>query len=256
MILCLDIGNTQIYGGVFVDEKLKFQFRKSSKPAATSDELGLFLTNVLKENGFNSKDVKNIAFCSVVPDIIYSLRNCCNRYFKVNPFSVGPGVKSGLKIKYRNPLEVGPDRIANAIAATHRYPDKNLIIVDFGTATTFCAINTSKEYLGGAIIPGMKISMQSLENNTARLPSVEIINSKTACGRSTVESIQSGLFYGNIGMIKELTKRMKTECFNDKDVFIIGTGGFTRLFANSELFDVVIPDLVLSGIFQSLKMNS
>jgi len=256
MILCLDIGNSQIYGGVYSEKKLKFQFRKRSATEASSDEMGMFLRQVLRENGINPDEIKNIAFCSVVPDIIHTLRNCCVRYFKINPFMVGPGVKCGIKIKYRNPLELGADRIANAIAAVHKYPGRDLVIIDMGTAITVCAITSDKQYMGGAIFPGLKTSMDALESKTARLPSVEIIKPEAACGRSTVENIQSGLYFGTLGMARELITRISAECFDGRKPMVIGTGGFAGMYAESGLFDEFVPDLVLSGIFQSLSMNS
>ncbi len=256
MILCLDVGNGQIYGGLYEAGKLKFQFRKRSTTEASSDELGMFLRQVLRENDVDPDKVSRIAICSVVPDIVYSLRSACIRYFDITPFMLGPGVRSGLKIKYRNPLELGADRIANCVAGIHRYPNRNLIIIDTGTAMTFCAVSKEKEYLGGAIVAGMKISMEALESKTARLPSVEIIRPSSACGRSTTECIQSGLFFGNIGMIKELSARLNEECFGDEKSLVLGTGGFSGMFADYKVFDEVVPDLVLSGIHQSLLMNS
>lgn len=257
MILCLDVGNTTIHGGVFdANDQLIKQFRRTSEFRASSDELGLFLRGVLRENGVDWQAIQQIAFCSVVPDAIHSLRSCCFKYFNKTPFILQAGVKTGLKIKYRNPLEVGADRIANAIAATHLYPDRNVIVVDFGTATTFCAIAKDKEYLGGVILAGLRISMEALEEKTAKLPSVEIIPLKQAIGRSTIESIQSGLYFGQIGMVKELTTRITQEAFADAAPIVIGTGGFSTLFDKTGLFDVVVPELVLQGLNLSLQMNA
>lgn len=255
MMLCLDIGNSQIYGGVFDKEKLLLQFRRSSKSASSSDEIGLFLRSVLRENDIDPKKIKRIAVCTVVPEILHSLKNACRKYFNLTPFVLQAGVRTGLHIKYRNPLELGADRIANAIAATHRYPNENLIIVDMGTATTFCAINSKKEFLGGAIIPGMKVAMSSLVTSTSKLPTVEIVASDHALGRSTVEGIQSGLYFSALGTIKEITGRLRKEAFNDEPVRVIGTGGFASLFLDSKLFDVEIPDLVLQGLFIASNMN-
>ncbi|MCF8240541.1 MAG: type III pantothenate kinase [Melioribacteraceae bacterium] len=255
MILCLDVGNTQIYGGVFNANKLTLQFRKTSREQFSSDEIGIFLKSVLRENGVDPVSIKQVSICSVVPDKVHSLRNGCLKYFNIDPFILKPGVKTGLKIKYRNPLEVGTDRIANAIAATNLYPDKNLIVVDFGTATTFCVISKQKEYLGGIILPGIRISMETLEKSTSQLPVVEIKRVDEVVGRSTVESIQSGLYYGQIGMIKELEKRITDEAFNDEKPLIIGTGGFSRLFEDAGLFDVIIPTLVLQGLNLAINMN-
>lgn len=256
MILCLDVGNTQIHAGVFENDKLQMQFRRTSEFRASSDELGLFLRSVLRENEIDPKSIRQIAFCSVVPDAIHSLRNCCLKYFNINPFVLQAGVKTGLKIKYRNPLEVGADRIANAIAATHLFPNENLLIVDFGTATTFCAISAEKDYLGGVILAGMRISMEALETKTAKLPSVEIVSVKEALGRSTVESIQSGLYYGQVGMVKEIKARLIQEAFGGKPARVIGTGGFSSLFEKESLFDATVADLALRGLNQALKMNS
>lgn len=255
MILTLDVGNSQIYAGVFDGDQLKLTFRKPTKDGASSDELGLFLRAALRENGLQPERIEHIAICSVVPDVVHSLRNACFKYFKRTPFLLQAGVKTGLKIKYRNPLEVGADRIANAIAATHQFPGKDLIIVDFGTATTFCAITADSDYLGGVIVAGPRIQMESLESRTAKLPTVEIISREETLGRSTVESIQSGIFYGQIGMVREISSRLTEECFGGRRPWIIGTGGFSTLFDKHGLFDAVIPDLVLKGLVRALQMN-
>ena len=256
MILTLDVGNSQIYGGVFEKETMLLSFRRNTKQGSSSDDVGVFLRTVLRENDLDPKKIKNIAFCSVVPDVIYSLRGACKKYFDINPFILQAGVKTGLKIKYRNPVEVGADRIANSIAATQMYPAKNMIIVDLGTATTFCAISKEKDYLGGSIVAGLKLSMEALEAKTSKLPSVEIVAMHEALGRSTIESIQSGLYYGHIGTIKEISERISHECFAGDKPFIIGTGGFAHLFEREKIFNVIHPDLVLKGLLYSIKMNA
>lgn len=260
MILSLDVGNTTIHGGVFDGDVLKAQFRRTSEFRASSDELGIFLRTVLRENEIDPASIRQIAICSVVPDAIHSLRNACLKYFKLNPFLLQAGVKTGLKIKYRNPLEVGADRIANSIAGTHLFPGRDLLIVDFGTATTFCAVNADKDYLGGVIIAGLRISMEALETKTAKLPSVEIVSMREALGRSTVESIQSGLYYGQVGTVREIKNRLIDECFaqtsSSKPPVVLATGGFAGLFEKENLFDEVIPDLVLKGLNLALRMNS
>jgi type III pantothenate kinase len=256
MILALDVGNSQIYGGVFDKETLKFRFRKTSKTGASSDEIGIFLRSVLRENGMDPAKVRHIVMCSVVPDVVYSLKNACKKYFNLNPFLLQAGVKTGLKIEYRNPLEVGADRIANSIAAIHLYPKKDILVVDLGTATTFCAISKDKQYMGGSIVAGLRLNVESLENQTAKLPSVEIVSMKEALGRSTVESIQSGLYFGHLGTIREITRRITDECFDGEKPFVIGTGGFSSLFEKEKVFDVIHPDLVLQGLHLALKLNS
>lgn len=256
MILCLDVGNTQIYAGLFDKDKMVLSFRRSSKSGASSDETGIFLRTAIRENGFDPAKVKQIAICSVVPEVIYSLRGACMKYFNINPFILQAGVKTGLKIKYRNPLEVGADRIANSIAATHLYPGKNLILVDLGTATTFCAVSKDKDYLGGSIVAGMRLCMEALESKTAKLPSVEIVAMHEALGRATIESIQSGLYYGHLGTIKELTERITKECFQGERPMVIGTGGFSYLFEKEKVFDEIVPDLVLKGMLIALQHNA
>lgn len=256
MILALDVGNSQIFGGVFDKDDLKLSFRKTSKLGSSSDETGVFLRSVLRENGIDPKKVKQIAICSVVPDVVHSLRNACKKYFDINPFLLQVGVKTGLKVCYHNPAEVGADRIANAIAATHLYKNKNLIVVDLGTATTFCAISKNREYLGGTIVAGLRLSMEALEAKTAKLPTVEIIPRTQALGKGTIESIQSGLFFGHVGTIKEISNKIAEECFEGEKPIILGTGGFAGLFEKSNVFDAVLPDLVLKGLLLSLKLNS
>ena len=255
MRLTLDVGNGHIFGGVFEDRTLSVRFRKSSRPSISSDELGLFLRDVLREHGRDPAAVRQIAICSVVPELIYSLRSCCRKYFQLDPFILQAGAKTGLKIGYRNPLEVGPDRIANAIGGLHLCPDRNLIIVDLGTATTFDAIKASRHYLGGIILPGVRMGMESLEKNTARLPTVEIVPPAELIGRSTVECIQSGLYYGNRAMVKELAREIREHVFPNEPVCVIGTGGFSRLFERDNLFDVAIPDLILIGLERALALN-
>lgn len=256
MMLCLDIGNSQIYGGVFDDDRLTLQFRRSSKGTFSSDELGTFLRAVLRENGIEPSHIGKVSVCTVVPDMLHSIRNTCRKYFKVTPFVIQAGVRTGLNIKYRNPLELGSDRIANAIAATHLYPKKNLILVDMGTATTFCAINSKREFLGGTIIPGIRIAMRSLESNTAKLPNVEIVESTKCLGRSTVEGIQSGLYYGTLGSIREIIAQLKSECFPKDESIVIGTGGFVGLYGDHKIFDHEIPDLILKGLYLASQMNT
>lgn len=255
MLLCLDIGNTTVHGGAFEGDELIVHFRKTSEIKNSSDEIGLFLRSVLRENGIEPEKVSGIALCSVVPSLLHSIRNACYKYFELEPFILQAGAKTGLKIKYRNPLEVGADRIATAIAATHFNPDKNVIVVDFGTATTFCAINAKKEYLGGAILPGIAVSMEALEERTAKLPLVEIIEPEAAIGRSTVESIQAGLFYSQVGTVRELADQFAKGFSSAGDPVLLGTGGYARLFQSENLFDHIYPNLVLNGLYLAYYMN-
>jgi type III pantothenate kinase len=255
MILCIDAGNTQLFGGIYSDNKIILRFRKRTGEGSSSDEIGIFLKSVISGNGLNPEDIREIAICSVVPDENYSLKNACEKYFNIVPFFLKAGVKTGLKIKYKNPMELGADRIATSIGSIARHPNKNIIIIDMGTATTFDIITKDREHLGGAIFPGLRISMDSLEERTAKLPKVEIIKPETVCGRSTVENIQAGLYYGTLGLLKELITRFTDECFNGEKPIIIGTGGFSNLIKDTGMFDYVYPYLVLEGIHTALEFN-
>lgn len=255
MILALDVGNTHIFGGVFEGRDLRVQFRTRTKPGISSDDLGIFLRAVLRENGIQHERIQHLGVCSVVPDLDHSIGNCGVKYFRKEPFFLRAGVKTGLKIKYRNPLEVGADRIANTIAATQLYPNQNMIVVDCGTATTFCVISSDRDYLGGLIFPGLRISMEALEANTSKLPAVELVVPKELVGRSAVESIQSGLYYNHVAAIRYISQKIKKEYFLNKATTILGTGGLGRLLEEEKLFDHFIPELSLQGLRIALELN-
>lgn len=255
MILCLDVGNTHIFSGLFVGNEIKLRFRYPSQYHCTSDMLGLFLKNALHENGFDPSVVKAICLSSVVPSLDYSVVSACVKYFSMTPLEVKPGVKTGLKLDIKNPLELGADRIVNAVAALHHFPKKNIIVIDFGTATTICAISKQRVYLGGAILPGFKISMESLFQNTAKLSSVEIVKSENALGKTTITNIQSGLYYGQLGAAKEIVHRYKTQVFNNEEVVILATGGYAYLLENENLFAMNVPDLILHGLYLIWEKN-
>jgi len=255
MILAFDVGNSQIYCGVFDGTKLVTQFRHASTARSSSDEIGVFLRGALRENGVDPEQIGTIAISSVVPELNYSLRACCQKYFGIEPLLMRPGVKTGLKIAYKDPKEVGSDRIADAIGAIKLFPDRNLIVVDFGTATTVCAISKDRTFLGGNIMPGVRLAMEALEAKTAKLPSVEIKPAKSAVGKTTVESIQSGLYWSNVGMVRELTQRITNEVFPDEAPLLIATGGFAHLFDRESLFDHVVSDLILIGLLEALRLN-
>lgn len=248
MQLCLDIGNTHIYGGLFEKSVLAHQFRYPSKSCCTSDELGIFLKNYLREIGVAFEKISAIVYCSVVPSLEYSIRSAFIKYFSLEPFVLQAGVKTGLQIKYKNPTEVGADRIANAIAAAHLFPKQNIIIADLGTATTFEAITAKGEFLGGTILPGLQMQMRALHEHTANLPPVRIVKPATALGQSTAANIQSGLYFGQKGAITETLKTFTKELFQDEKPVVIGTGGFAYLYEDEKLFDAIISDLVLQGL--------
>lgn len=248
MILCLDVGNSHIFGGVFTGNEIQLRFRYNTKEAVTSDQLGLFLRNVLKENDVDPNHIKAISISSVVPSIDYSLRSACIKYFQQEAFLLQPGMETGLTIQVDNPSELGSDRIANAIGATHFFPNKNLVLIDLGTATTFSPISAQKAFLGGAIMPGMKLSMNALQSGTAKLFPVEILKPTRVVGKNTATNIQSGLYFGQLAAIKEISKAMISEVFQGEEAIIIGTGGFSYLFQEENCFHQIFPDLVLHGL--------
>ena len=255
MLLALDVGNSQIFGGVYDGEDLKFTFRRTSSIRASSDEFGTSFRATLRENGVDPNEIHMAGICSVVPDAVHSLRNCFRKYFRFEPFLLQPGARTGLKIRYRNPLEVGADKIANAMGGLARFPGRNLLIVDFGTATTLCAVSKEKEYLGGIITPGIQTSMEALESKTARLPTVEIIRPSEVLGRSTVESIQSGLYYGALATVRSLADSVTKERFAKEPPLVVGTGGFGRLFEEEKLLDEFVPELPLIGLRQAVELS-
>lgn len=251
MLLCLDVGNTHILGGVFDRDNLVARFRYATHLIGTADQFGIFLVNMLQANKLTPADISATAVSSVVPSCDFTIKHTVALYIKSSFFILQAGVKTGLNIKYKNPNEVGADRIACAIGAMHAFPNKNLIIVDMGTATTIDTITKKRDYLGGAILPGMRLGMESLRTNTAKLMEVDIETPTTYVGRTTRESIQTGLFNGQLGGLKEIINGMKREMYNDEPVLIIGTGGFSQLFRDKSLFDVILPDLVLQGLYKA-----
>jgi type III pantothenate kinase len=255
MLLCLDIGNSQIHGGVFDGDALRCQFRKTTHPLGSSDEFGVFFSAVLRENGVDPRQVQRTAICTVVPQALYSVRSACLKYFRSDPFVLQAGVKTGLKVRYRNPHEVGSDRIAGSLAAVQRRPATPLIVVDCGTATTFDVVTAEADYLGGAILPGIGISVETLAGRTAKLPTVEITRPALALGRSTVESIQAGVYLGHVGAIRHILVELTREVFNGQRPYVVGTGGFARMLDAEKLFDEVVPELVLLGLKQAEQMN-
>lgn len=248
-MLCLDVGNTQIYGGVFNETgEIIHRFRMTTSTVKTSDEIGIFLKSVLIQNEVDISKIQRVGVCSVVPQQDYSLKNAILKYFKVQPFFLEAGVKTGVQIKSSNPKEVGADRIATAIAGAHLFENRNLIIVDFGTATTVDVVASNKDYLGGVILAGVRLNADALGLRTAKLPSVQIQKPEKIVGRTTVECIQSGLFYGTVGSIKEIVSRIKDESFANSETYVVATGGFAGFFKGEGLFDLEAPDLVLDGL--------
>lgn len=203
--------------------------------------------------GLSFSDIKGIIISSVVPPIMASLERMCQNYFHVKPLIVGPGTKTGLNIKSDNPREVGADRIVNAVAAIDEYGSP-LIIVDFGTATTYCYINENKQYIGGAIAPGIGISTEALYTKASKLPRIEIARPESVIGKNTVAAMQSGVLFGYVGQVQEVVKRMKAESKTNPTV--IATGGLAQLIADeSTCIDIVDPYLTLKGLLLIYHRN-
>lgn len=254
MILAIDVGNTNIVVALFDGEELKNSWRISTDKNKTSDEIGITLCQLTEHSGISAEQIEDVIISSVVPPIMHSLCNAIRKYIKCEPMVVGPGVKTGLNIKYDNPKEVGADRIVNAVGAIHKY-GKPLILVDFGTATTFCAIDRNGDYLGGVIAPGVKVSMNALFERAAKLPRVEIKKPQTAIGRNTISSMQSGAVYGQAGQVDRIVAEIKKE-LNEDDVKVIATGGLSVLIApESDSIDFVDKTLTLDGLRIIYDMN-
>lgn len=248
MLLVIDVGNTNIVFGLYKEKELLHDWRVSTEKNRTSDEYGLLFEQIFKYNGIDRKELTDIIISSVVPPLMHTLPAMSIKYFNIEPIVVGPGIKTGMNIKYDNPKEVGADRIVNAIAAYEKYGGP-LIIVDFGTAITFCAVSEEGEYLGGAITPGIKISTEALFMRTAKLPKVEIIKPDKVIAKNTANSIQSGVVYGYIGMVDYIIERMIGEIGGEKQVKVIGTGGFSSLIASeSKYIDKIDKMLTLEGL--------
>lgn len=260
MLLCLDVGNSHIYGGIFTGSHpaLKFPFRYPSRSSFTSDEIGIFLKTYLREMGIAQDDITDVALCSVVPSVDYSIRSAFLKYFGRDPFILDPNKQQVLTIHYDNPQEMGADRIANAIGARHLYPSQHCIIVDLGSATTFEVVSKTGVCLGGAIIPGLQMQMRALNENTANLPPVRIQKMRSALGHSTATNIQSGLYFGHLGAIQTILASIIESQFTDSSPVIIGTGGFSSLYEQAGIFSTIVPDLVLQGLryaYQSTARN-
>lgn len=246
MLFALDIGNTNIVMGVYQGNVLKYHWRISTDTNKTSDELGVLLKQLFEYKGASLEDVNSVIISSVVPTIMSAMEIMCTEYIKVKPLIIGPGIKTGLVIKFDNPKEVGADRIVNAVAAIEKY-GAPVIIVDFGTATTFDAISAEGYYLGGAITPGIGISMDALFSKAAKLPRVELQKPDSVIGKSTVKGMQSGIVYGYIGQVDGIVGRMKKELGGAP--VAIATGGLAGFIASHcETINYIDPFLTVEGL--------
>ena len=246
MLLTLDIGNTNIKTALFDGEKLLKYWRISTNKINTSDEYGILLCNMFAHDGFRTEDVKGIIISSVVPTINFTIEHMCQNYFGLTPMFVEPGIKTGIDIQYENPQSLGSDRIANAVAAYKEY-GAPCIYIDFGTATTFGVLDEGGVFLGGCICPGVKLSSEALVSGTAKLPRFALERPEKVIGRSTLTNLQSGMFYGYVGLVRNIVRKMKQEL--GKEATVVATGGMAKLFYDeSKCIDKLDGLLTLKGL--------
>lgn len=236
MLLVIDIGNTNIVLGIYKDEELIYDWRISTDKEKTTDEYGLMLLQILNNTNLKIEDISDIIISSVVPTVMDILPEVCIKYFKIDPIVIGPGVKTGMNILYDNPKEVGADRIVNGVAAYKKYGGP-LIVVDLGTAITFDVINEKGDYLGGVITPGIKISADALFMRASKLPKVEITKPEKVIGKNTVNSIQSGLVHGYVGLIDYIIEKIAEELeLEMNEITIVATGGFSKVISSESKY--------------------
>ena len=253
MLLAIDVGNTNIVLGVFEGQHLKHTSRIATDARKLSDEYGLLISDILRSKGVVRDDITDTCLSSVVPPLTSTFEEMCDVYFDVAPLTISVGVKTGIDIFYDNPKDVGADRIVTAAAALKLYGGP-IIVVDFGTATVFDAISRNGEYLGGAIAPGIHLAAEALFLGTSQLRRVDLTPPKSAIGRNTVASMQSGLLFGLIGLIEGMVARFKKEI---GEAQVVGTGGMAAILAKeTDVFDEINPDLTLIGLQVVYEMNS
>ncbi len=253
MLLVIDVGNTNITFGVFQEEELVARFRMRTQSEKTSDEYGVFIVDVLKTSNIESKDIKDVIISSVVPDIMYSFTNGIRKYLKKEPMIVGPGIKTGISIHTDNPSEVGADRIVDAVAGYKEYGGP-LIIIDFGTATTYDVVTEDGVFEAAITAPGIRIIADALWKKTAKLPEVEIKKPPSILAKNTIASMQAGLVYGYIGQVKYIIEQIQQEM--GIEMKVVATGGLGRIIIDS-MEDHLIYDseLTLKGLKYIYEKN-
>ena len=248
MILTLDIGNTNIKTALFDGPEMVKYWRLSTNITNTSDEYGINIMSLFSHGGVSPRDVEGIIISSVVPTINFTIDHMCQNYFGITPTFIAPGVKTGINIRYENPRELGSDRIANAVAAYEEYGgEKPVIFIDFGTATTFGVVDEQGAFLGGAIFPGIKLASEALVSGTAKLPRFALAKPEHVIGKTTLTNLQSGMFYGYVGMVNNLVQRIKQEL--NRDAVVVATGGMAVLIAEeAKVIDHLDGLLTLKGL--------
>ena len=253
MLLAIDIGNTNVTLGVFQGDAMKASWRMSTSVHRESDEYAVLLLNMLQHECISPSSVTQAVICSVVPPLAPTFVELCQRYFHTEPLVVETGVKTGIRIAMDNPREVGADRVVNAAAARHLFGGP-LIVIDFGTATTFDVVSREGEYIGGAISPGVALGAEALFTRTAQLPRVELVHPKNVIGKGTVSAMQSGILYGYVGLVEGMVARIQAEM--GRKVKVIATGGLSTLMAReTTVINAVEPDLTLIGLRIVYELN-
>lgn len=255
MILTLDVGNTNMTGGVFRDDNILATFRMTTKIPRTSDEYAMVLFNLLNQNRIDPKEIKDAIICSVVPDVMHSLASAIIKYLDIKPIIVGANLETGLRIELPNPKQVGADRIVDAVAAYEIYGGP-VLVMDYGTATTYDLVNGDGVFVGGITAPGIAISAKALWEDAAKLPKIEIAKPERVIGNDTISSMQSGLVYGQIGQAEYLIKKVKEESGLEK-LKVVATGGLGRIISEStDAIDVYDANLTLKGIYLVYKKQN
>ena len=254
MLLAVDVGNTNITIGVFKENQVIANFRMTTKVSRTSDEYGMFLCDLLAAREISSKAVEAVIISSVVPNIMYSFTNAIIKYFHVKPIVVGSGTKTGIKIATANPKEIGADRIVDLVAAYEVYGGP-LIVIDFGTATTYDLITEDGSFIAGVTSPGIQISANALWSDTAKLPEIEIKKPDSILAKDTITSIQAGLVYGYIGQTEYIIQKMKEES-KLPNLKVVATGGLGKLIADAtDMIDEYDPNLTMHGLYYIYQKN-
>ena len=255
MILTLDVGNTNMTGGVFKGEDILATFRITTKMPRTSDEYGMLLCNLLQQNKINVEEIKDAIICSVVPDVMHSLASAMIKYLNIKPIIVGPEIDTGIKISLPNPKQVGADRIVDAVAAYELYGGP-VLVMDYGTATTYDLVTADGTFVGGITAPGIAISAKALWEDAAKLPKIEIAKPENVIGTDTITSMQSGLVYGQIGQAEYLIKKVKEES-GLNNIKVVATGGLGRIIAEAtDAIDIYDANLTLKGIYLIYKKQN
>ncbi|WP_223069011.1 type III pantothenate kinase [Paenibacillus caui] len=255
MIVVVDVGNTNIVLGIYEQRELLHHFRLSTNRQATVDEYGVMIYNLFQMSKIDVANIEGVIISSVVPPLMHVLEQMCETYLKKVPLVVGPGIKTGLNLRYENPREVGADRIVNAVAAVEQYGGGPLVVVDFGTATTFDCIDENNNYLGGAIVPGIGISTEALYIRASKLPRIELEKPKKVIGRNTVHAMQAGIIFGYAGQVDGIVGRIAKEMNSTPKV--VATGGLADLIASeAQTIDEVNPLLTLEGLRLIYERNA